>query len=315
MTLTAVPATKRSYTGWIIALLSTLCFSMASPLARGVILLGLDPTALLMVRLVLTTVLVLGTMLLTDPSSIRIDRRGLMYCLIGGFANGLGMITYFISLTRLNSSIASMIFSVSPLVVLGLLALRGERFTARNSIRLLLGLAGVYLLIGPGGEVDGWGAVLASVSVFTVPVQLVVIQWYLEKYDTRTVTLYMIVTMTVMALGYWLYGGAPFTDVGWQGWVLVIALAVITTYIARLLLTVAVRHIGGGQFGLLAPVETMMTVIWSYLFLGERLTPLQWAGSLLIIVSASLAIQRLGRAKLKQPIPNPQPDDVPGTPS
>jgi drug/metabolite transporter (DMT)-like permease len=307
MTASTTTANPRAYSGWLIALLSTLCFSLATPLARGVILLGLDPVALLMLRLVITTLLLLGTMALTEPGSMRVDRRGLLFCIIGGAANGLGMITYFSSLTRLSSSIAAMIFSVSPLVVLALLALRGEKFTARNTVRLVLGLAGVYLLIGPGGQVDGWGAVLASVSVFTVPIQLVIMQWYLKDYDTRTVTLYMIITMTVMAMGHWLISGAPFTDVGWWGWLLVIALAIITTYIARLLLVVAVRHIGGAQFGLLAPLETMLTVVWSFIFLGERLTLIQWAGSLLILFSASLAIQRLGRVKWKPT----QPEDTP----
>jgi drug/metabolite transporter (DMT)-like permease len=308
MTVPTTTANPRAYSGWLIALLSTLCFSLATPLARGVILLGLDPAALLMLRLVITTALVLGTMLVTAPSSLRIDRRGLIICIIGGFANGLGMITYFVSLTSISGSIAAMIFSVSPLVVLALLALRGEKFTVRNSVRLVLGLAGVYLLIGPGGQVDGWGAVLASVSVFTVPLQLVLMQWYLQKYDTRTVTLYMIATIMVMALGYWIISGMPFADIGWWGWILVIALAVITTYIARLLLLVAVRHIGSGQFGLLAPLETMLTVVWSFMFLGERLTLVQWAGSLLILFSASLAIQRLGRIKWKPSKPEDTPN-------
>ena len=39
-------------------------------------------------------------------------------------------------------------------LVLGLLVLRGERFTYRQYVRLGLALAGVYLLIGPSGRVD-----------------------------------------------------------------------------------------------------------------------------------------------------------------
>jgi len=39
-----------------------------------------------------------------------------------------------------------MIFTVYPLAVLCILALRGERFTLRGAVRILLGIAGVYLL-------------------------------------------------------------------------------------------------------------------------------------------------------------------------
>ena len=109
------------------------------------------------------------TILVTDRTLIRIDRRGLVICLLGGFSNAVGMITFFTSLTLIHSSIASMLFAISPLITLALLALRGERFTYRQGARVTLGLVGVFLLIGPGGEVNLWGAVLASVSTFTVP--------------------------------------------------------------------------------------------------------------------------------------------------
>ena len=62
------------------------------------------------------------------------------------------MICYFWGLTRIESSMAAMIISVSPLLVLSMLALRGERFTYRHIIRVALALVGVYLLIGPGGR-------------------------------------------------------------------------------------------------------------------------------------------------------------------
>jgi drug/metabolite transporter (DMT)-like permease len=70
-------------------------------------------------------------------------------------------------------------------------------------------------------------------------------------------------------------------------------LAVVSTFIARLLLFSGIRRLGSGQFALLAPLETLLTVIWSYLFLQERLTAIQWAGGLLILFSMVLAVQRL----------------------
>lgn len=47
-----------------------------------------------------------------------------------------------------------MLLSTTPLAVLVILALLGERFTKRNLLRLGLGLGGVYLVVGPGGNVD-----------------------------------------------------------------------------------------------------------------------------------------------------------------
>ena len=221
-------------------------------------------------------------------------------CILAGVANGVGMLAYFSSLTRISGSIASMIFSLSPLVVLTLLALRGEKFTFRTTARLALGLGGVYLLIGPGGNADLNGVLLVLVSVFTIPFQIVIMQWFLGDYDARTVTLYMVGTMMVIVVGAWLVEGAEWRDPGWQGWALVITLAVVSTYLARLMLFLSVRKIGGGQTGLLAPLETLFTVIWSILFLRERLMPVQWMGSSLIVFSAALAVERLWQVRRRK---------------
>lgn len=300
-TLSAPAAQKHTnLAGWAIALGSTIAFSFATPLARAAILLGIAPSALLAIRLTMTTLLLFGTIVLGDAARLRIDRRGLGLCMLAGVANGLGMLAYFSSLTRISGSIASMIFSLSPLVVLALLALRGEKFTIRNIARLALGLGGVYLLIGPGGNVDFTGALLALAAVFTVPFQIVIMQWFLGDYDARTVTLYMVGTIMVIAVGAWLIEGAEWRDPGWQGWALVIALAVVSTYLARLMLFVSVRKIGGGQTGLLAPLETLFTVVWSILFLHERLMPLQWIGSSLIVLGAALAVERLWQARRRK---------------
>lgn len=55
----------------------------------------------------------------------------------------------------------------------------------------------------------------------------------------------------------------------------------------------------GGQMALLTPIETLLTVVWSILFLNERLSALQWIGGILILISAVLAIQciNLGRRR------------------
>jgi len=85
------------------------------------------------------------------------------------------------------------------------------------------------------------------------------------------------------------------------GWLAVIALAIVSTYIARLAFFAAVGAIGGAQVSLLGPVETLLSVTWSVLFLQERLTLWQWLGGGLILISALLAVQRLGRVNLRLP--------------
>lgn len=285
------------WSGWPTAIFSTACFSLAPPLGKAAINLGMDALALLVLRMLLAALLLGATVLLTSPGRLRIDRRGLLLCLGAGLANGVGMVMFFRSLERLNASIASMIFSLSPLVLLLLLALRGEKFTYRNGVRLLLGLGGVYLLIGPGGQVDSLGVLLAMGTIVTVPIQILFMQWYLQDYDAYAVTFYMVLGMLLVAAMWWLVQGLPWQPVGPAAWWLLLALVVVSTFVARLTMFAAIRVVGGGEVGLLAPLETMLTVIWSVLFLKEWLSPLQWVGGALIVFSALLAVQRLKRVR------------------
>lgn len=281
-------------TGWALGLFATLCFSIAPPVASAAIAGGQNPTAILVVRLWLTTLLLLITIGVMDARLLRTDRRGLGICMVAGLVNSIGMVAYFWALTHLNASVAAMLFSISPLVVLSVLALRGEPVTRRHGVRLALALGGIYLLVGPSGTVNPLGLLLIAVSIVAFSMQVVFIQWFLTGYDARTVTFYMSVAMALGVTLFWFYQGSPWVAPTRNGWIAILALAIVSTYLARLAFFGAIGHIGGAQMAMLTPLEILLTILWSVLFLGERLTVVQWLGGLLILSSALLAIQRLG---------------------
>jgi drug/metabolite transporter (DMT)-like permease len=296
-------ATGSLWFGWSMALISTFSFSIAPSITRGAIVGGMNPTTLLAARLVISTLLLGGSIMVIAPQRLSIDRRGLAACGLGGLANGIGMLTMFWALARIHASIVSMFFSLSPLAALGLLALRGEKFTRRHMLRLGLGLGGVYLLVGPAsvaaGGVDWVGLSLIFITILTFALHLVVIQWFLQGYDARTVTFYVVMTMTVVTVGRWLGEGSQWQNPGWSGWLAIGTLAVVSTYLARVALFIGVRYLGSGQIALLIPLETLLSILWSVLFLAERLTLWQGLGGLLILASALLAINRFNRTRWK----------------
>ncbi len=296
-TAIAPPRLQADWLGWALAMTATVAFSFAPPIARGALNAGMTPTTLVALRLMLAALLVGLTLGFTNRGLLRLQRRAIAIAAAAGAINSGGMLLFFFALTRVNASMASMIISVSPLVVLSLLALRGERFTYRHAVRLGLGIGGVYLVVGPGGTVDTTGVLMLLFSTLCFAVHMVLLQWYLRDYDSRSVTFYISATMALILLLAWVGEGAEWHSPGLRGWLAVITLAVVCTYLARLSLVAAVGRIGGGQMAMLAPVETMFTVTWSMIFLQERLTPIQWVGGALILCSALLAIQRLGTAR------------------
>jgi len=288
-------------TGWFLAIFATLAFSFAPPVARFAILDGFDSTTLLLMRMIIATTMFGVTLGVTAPAKLRIERRGLGAATVVGAVNAAGMVIFFMSLSYLESSLASMILALSPPMVLSLLALRGERLTRRHLVRLALAMAGVYLLVGPTGQVNVIGAALALVATFLFSLQMALTQWTLVAYPTRTIAFYVTASMTLFVALWWLIQGANWAAPGPAGWFAVIVLAVVSTYIARLSYFAAMGRLGGAQVALLGPLETLLSVTWSILFLHERLAPAQFIGGGLILFSALLAVQRLGRVNLRLP--------------
>jgi drug/metabolite transporter (DMT)-like permease len=290
--------TPNRLAGWLAAAVSTVAFSIAAPIATGLIAAGLNPTLMLLVRLWLALGLLVASLAVFAPARLRLDRRGALIAGFAGLATGVSVLLFFWALTRLDTAIASMLFGLQPLTVLALLALRGERFTYRQYFRLALGLLGVYFLVGADGRSDWLGVVMVLVAVVTSSFQTVFIQWYLHAQDGRTVTAYMVGGMAVTTTVFWLAGGGAWSPLPPGAWLGIVVMAVVPTYLARLTLFSAVRHLGSGQIALLTPLETLLTVIWSVLFLGERLSPYQLLGGALIVTSAVLAVRRLERARV-----------------
>jgi len=284
-----------------LAIFATVSFSMAPPLVRFAILDGFDPTALLLARMLIASTMFGITLAALDWRKLLISRQGVAAAALVGAINAAGMMLFFTALGMLEASLASMILALSPPIVLSLLALRGERLTRRHFVRLALAMVGVYLLVGPTGEVNWLGAGLALSATFLFSLQMALTQWTLVSYPTRTVAFYVTLSMTVCVAAWWALRGAPWSAPSVNGWIVVILLAIVSTYIARLAFFAAMGSIGGAQVSLLGPLETLLSVTWSILFLHERLAPAQFAGGALILASALLAVQRLGRVNLRLP--------------
>jgi drug/metabolite transporter (DMT)-like permease len=288
---------SQAWLGWTLAITSTIAFSLGAPLGKAAIGLGLTPTTLLALRFAISIVLLLVTLGLTTPGKLRVDRKGLLILGGAGFINGFGILAFFWALTRMDASIATMIFSITPVVVLGVLALGGEKLTHRQFVRLGLGLIGVYLLIGPGGQTDWLGVLLVCGNIISVSIEFAIIQWYAHTYDTRTITLYVMLGMLTTIGGFWLFQGITWPAPNWQSWLVVAAMGLVTGYFAWWAMFTSMRHIGGSQVVLLTPLETLLSVLWAVLFLHERLSVWQWLGGVFILVSAALAAKRLSRVK------------------
>jgi drug/metabolite transporter (DMT)-like permease len=280
------------WVGWAFAVGSILAASLVTPLVRGAVVGGMDPIGLLLMRLLIAVALLAGTLGLTAPHRLRLDRRGLGLMALVGLIAGVEICCFFWSLSFVDASTTAIVKSTQPLVVLLMLAAGGERLTGRSLARLAFSMVGIYLLVGVGGHVAPFGLLLLFLSLLLYALQLVLTQWWLAAYNARTVTLYVTGLMTVVVAVWWWIAGASWTAPGPAGWAVILVLAVVSTYFARLALYAAIRRIGSGQIALLWPLQTLLVILLSAILLHERLNPIQWLGGSLVLASTLLAFGR-----------------------
>ncbi|MBN1642426.1 MAG: DMT family transporter [Anaerolineae bacterium] len=275
--------------GIVFALLSTVFFGTAPIFGKLAYRAQVSPFTLVALRTVFAAAALWLLYGLFWRPAIRTTWRNLMGCVGMGVANGVGSLLYYSGLTRIDASLAQLLYTLYPIWVFVFLIAAGHHVSANSLVRLALALAGVVALTYTGSQrVDILGVMLLLSSGACYAWHLVLGQWTLADVDSRTVTLYVLTTMSVVVIVARLASGAPWTPISPEGWMAVAGLTLLPTIMARLFVFAGLRSLGGVQSSLLGLAELVVALLIAYLLLGERMTALQWLGSALLIASVAL---------------------------
>jgi len=96
-------------------------------------------------------------------------------------------------------------------------------------------------------------------------------------------------TMAVVVAVARLASGGPWEAISRDGWLAILGLALFLTILARLMVLAGIRSLGGAQASLLGLAELFVTLLIAFVALGERLSPVQWVGGVLLMISVVLA--------------------------
>ncbi len=252
---------------------------------------GMTPVTLLLLRfaiagIVFTLILRLTGLAKAKGDDLAMSRRGLMLALIGGIMNGISALSYYFGLMHLDASFAAMlgaaVYSVTAIVIGSFI---NNGLSAHTILRLSLGLIGLYFLLGPsGGDVSLLGVGLVSFASLIFGIYLIFIQKYLGDYNTLAVSELSIWGIVLAVSTYWLFfdGGAIQVSSA-AGWATILIQGIVVSIIGRFAMMKAIKQMGGGEYSLLSPLETMLAVVWAMIFLGETLSQPQMVGAVFIL--------------------------------
>lgn len=283
---------ETNYRGAVLVLLSGFCTSISPILIKIGLSAALDPITLLTLRMIVAAIMLWIVFSMFFRNMLEIDRRELICCGFVAFFNCGASLSFIFALVRVEASIVTVVFSCYPAIVLILLSFRGEHFTRLKCIRLVLMIVGVYIVVGPGGQVNLTGVWFAIVPAVLYALYLVFIQWLLWNCRPQTAALYVVTFMALIMMAVHFFQPNRWALPSVTGWTVTLVLGVISTALARLAIFGGVHKIGSAQTALLSPLETLLTLLLAIFILKEKLSLLQWVGALFMIVSTVLILKQ-----------------------
>jgi drug/metabolite transporter (DMT)-like permease len=255
----------------------------------------------------------LGAILVATGRSLRVTRRELASSALLGLALltlGVGVVT--LAETRIDSSIAAMIAGSVPLQVVVLRTLARERVALATRLSVLAGLAGLALIVVPGGEGASSAVGLALMLGASV-------SWSLGSFFGQRLPLaqdgFVATTWEMLCAGaFLLVLGAATGELGdvdpaafslesvaaWLYLAVVGSLVGFTAY-AWLLRNAPISKVVTHQY-----VNPVVAIILGALLLDERLTASVAVGAALIVGSVFVVVRQE-----RKPEPAPAPDAEP----
>lgn len=206
-------------------------------------------------------------------------------------------LTYIISNFALKLSAATSVAFLRslPNIMTPLLAFAAFRRRLRPAQMVIpvISVAGLYLLCAHGGLNDfGFGEILALLSALLMSASLLFGEKALSDVSAITLTTMQALISTVLAVGsaFAFEGGIHLACVTPTIWGIIIYLAITCTALGFLLQNHALRHIPAKSVALLQCICPVLTAVFSFLLLGERMTPAGLIGSGIILACVAAEI-------------------------
>ncbi|MGB8981898.1 MAG: DMT family transporter [Anaerolineales bacterium] len=266
-------------TGINAALVSALFLGLAPVFGKAAMGPGqFSPLAVVALRTSMAAGLMVIIMVIFRRRFLYIYPAGFIGCMLAGAVNGVGSIFYYVGLSKLNASVAQMLYALYPFFVAFWLQLDKQTPSKLTVVRIVIASISAFLLTrATTGDIDLWGVAFMLIAAALYALHLPINQRVLYDVPAPTVTVYTLLAMSLIVVPAYLMFDLswPVADAAW--WPILALTAV--TFCSRLMLFIGVKHIGGMQTALLGLGELLVAIVFSHLLLGESLTTLQWVGT------------------------------------
>lgn len=207
--------------------------------------------------------------------------------LIPGLCIGMSYVLNNIALDLTEATSVAFLRSLAVVITpaLAFIAFR-KRYRWQHIAAQLLVLPGMYLLCVRGG-LSGFGAgeVMALLAAALVAATLVFTGKYIEQVDPVSMTALQAGCSAAIAFAGSLLveGGVHAGDATPKAWLIILYLAILCTFLGYFLQNLALTRISDREVSLIQSLNPVMTAVFSFILLGEKLSAAGVAGAAIII--------------------------------
>lgn len=301
--------------GFAAAIIGTVLWSTTAVFIRELtVSYGMPPLVLAFWREIGVAVGLVVTLAVIKPVLLGLPRRHFTFLVCYGLVLMLFNTTWTISVALNGAAVSTVLIYSSPAIT-ALVSrwLWGERLGLARGAAILLSMAGCVLVSGayrpvvwqlnPVGAVLGLlsGVLFAAYSIFgKLAARRGLNPWSTLVWTFSTAPVFLLFTL-MLPVGSWLdvqtgsVRELMWLGDAWRGWLLVAVLALGPTIGGYGLYSVSLRTLPASVANLIASSEPVFTAVLAYLFLGERMLPVEFWGSFLIISGVLLLRMRNGQ--------------------
>ena len=248
---------------------------------------AVSATALAFWRDFTTFLLLLLLGMVISPAKIRIKRPDWPYMAGMGASLGLFHIFYNVGIMLNGAAVTTVQQAIMPAIVtVAAWYLWREAFTGRKKLGILLAFAGAILAAGPAELTAGGFTPQGLLIGFCVPGLYAAWNLFSKKmrmqYDSLVVLIFAfgIASLLLLPLQFFIPRPWPIQQ---ETWLWFAGLIILSTLGAFFLFAVGIGRLQAGIAGILLMSEIAFAVFYAYLFLAERLTISQIAGTVLVV--------------------------------
>lgn len=292
-------ALNKNRIGYIYVLLAAFFFALIAVIGKTVINIGVNVFDMLIMQSIAALIFMLVYFAIVDIKKLRLDKMRLKTVIVQGlFGSACTTIFFYLALERLDAGIASMLLFTNPVLVsFYFMATKTKKITLTSNLALLTAILGSMLVINVFNinmvKTPLIGLLYGILSSASYAFYNINTDVKLKDYDPLVITFYTTVTILAVTLilrpGFFRFEFSMTS----QLLIYICELAVVAGILPVIFLYKGISMLGADKASIVATSELPITILMSFIVLGEKMGLVQLVG-ILFVMSSIIILQYEG---------------------